>query len=167
VSDFTEAAATQWGRVFPNLDLASYEIATRMVRGGRLIEKAIDEAALVHGLEVSGDYEVLATLRREQPDPLQPAVLSERMMITSSGMTGRLDRLQGEGLVERRPNPDDRRAIDVVVTEAGVHRADAIFESMVATFSEMIAPLDDAEAVELATLLRRLLEVLGDTHTAA
>lgn len=47
-------------------------------------------------------------------------VLGKKLQITSATMTGILDRLEKMGLVERRPHPDDRRAILVCLTDQGI-----------------------------------------------
>src|ERR1700709_1769553 len=57
-----------------------------------------------------GEFDVLATLRRSGPPyMLSPHTLYEAAMISSGGMTNRVDRLERAGLVERRPDPNDRR----------------------------------------------------------
>jgi predicted dehydrogenase len=57
-----------------------------------------------------GEFDVLATLRRSgDPYMLSPTRLYEAAMISSGGMTNRLDRLERAGLIERRPDPSDRR----------------------------------------------------------
>ncbi len=130
---------------------------------GRLIEKAMESAATERGLVVSGDYEVLAALRRAHPEPLQPAALAERTMITTSGTTGRLDRLESGGLIERRNNPTDRRATDIYITPRGCQAADEVFKEFVGVVTDMMSSLQPVQVDELSELLRLPLANLGDT----
>ena len=64
-----------------------------------------------------GEFDVLATLRRSgAPYTLSPTQLYEAAMISSGGMTDRIDRLERAGLVVRRPDPRDRRGKLIVLT---------------------------------------------------
>jgi DNA-binding MarR family transcriptional regulator len=132
------------------------------LRLGRLVEKAIEVTSTACGFIVSGDYEVLATLRRAYPDLLQPAALAERTMITNSGMTGRLDRLEGAGLIERRQNLLDRRAVDIFITPRGRDSADQAFQEITKAVSAILVSLTPDEVARLADLLRTPLADLGD-----
>ncbi len=163
MDEYTSMVSEGWRRLFPELDLAPFDTGIRALRLGRLVEKAMDTAATERGLVVGGDYEVLGALRRAHPEPLQPAALAQRTMITTSGMTGRLDRLESEGLVERRQNPSDRRAVDIHITPKGRRTADEIFQGIVAAVSDMFGSLDPAELATLSAALRSSLVSLGDT----
>jgi DNA-binding MarR family transcriptional regulator len=144
------------------MDLTAFEAGIRVVRAGRLLDKAIEATASDCGLVVSGDYEVLSCLRRAHPEPLQPAVLAEQTMVTTSGMTGRLDRLEQEGLVERRQNPSDRRAVDVHLTSAGLQMTDATFEAIAGTLSGLLGSMPPSDLRAMSDALRALLAGLGD-----
>ncbi|MDP9495349.1 MAG: MarR family transcriptional regulator [Actinomycetota bacterium] len=52
-----------------------------------------------------GDYEVLALLRRNEPDLLTPVEVAKKLLSSQSGMTGKLDRLEAQGLIQRLPDP--------------------------------------------------------------
>ncbi len=160
--DFSDNIARDWQRLFPELDLSTYEAAIRVLRLGRRVERAIDTTTNEHGFLVGGDYEVLASLRRAHPAPLQPASLAERTMITSSGMTGRLDRLEGDGLVVRVANLDDRRVVDIFLTEQGREVVDRTFEDIARTISDTLANLEPGEINKLSRLLRSALANRGD-----
>lgn len=138
-------------------DEAKLQFARRLIRGGRLIERVIDDAAGRHGLTVAGDYEVLVALWRTHPEPVHPADLSDITMVSTSAITGRLDRLEGDGYVRRVPNPADRRVIDVVITESGR----AVAESIRTTVMDRLAgPLDDIAPSELQRLAATLQEIV-------
>ena len=159
--DFFDDSARDWQRLFPELDLSTYEAAIRVLRLGRQIEKAIEVTTNEHGFLVGGDYEVLASLRRAHPAPLQPASLAERTMITSSGMTGRLDRLEGDGLVVRAANPDDRRAVDIFLTKQGQEIVDRTFEDIAGAISDTLSNLEPGEITTLSQLIRSALASQG------
>ena len=66
-------------------------------------------------------------------------------MLSSGGITKRLDRLQEAGLVERRPNPDDRRGALVRLTRKGRAVIDGAFETHIANEERLLQPLSPAD----------------------
>jgi DNA-binding MarR family transcriptional regulator len=78
------------------------------------------------------------------------------LMITSSGTTKRLDRLERAGLVERAPDPNDRRGVTIRLTPAGVELIDRVTDAHLANERDLIASLSEPERSRLADLLRKL-----------
>lgn len=161
--DHVDVVQENWERLHPDLDVDHLGVSLRLIRTGRILDSLLEEIALQHGFKARGDFEVLATLRRSHPDPLQPAHLAERVMISTSGMTGRLDRLENAGLIERKPHPQDRRAVEIYITAEGVETADLVFAKRLETEGSTLAGLSSGERQQLATLLRKILTQLGDT----
>jgi len=101
---------------------------------------------------------VLAALRRAGPPyELSPGQLLHQTLVGSGTMTNRLDRLEGRGLVRRRPAPDDRRGIRVRLTPRGQDLVDAAVTDLLAREKELLAALPDGEQDRLAGLLRAVL----------
>ncbi|GAA4945118.1 MarR family winged helix-turn-helix transcriptional regulator [Actinoplanes utahensis] len=86
------------------------------------------------------------------------SVLAEHLRIAPRSATEVIDDLQGRGLVERRPDPSDRRATLVVLTGEGTATARAIKEARAAEAEHLFAGLDPAERAELTRILHRLRE---------
>ena len=63
-------------------------------------------------------FDLMAQLDRE-PDGLRLGELSKRMMVTNGNLTGLVERLVQEGLVNRKTDPQDRRAFIVRLSRAG------------------------------------------------
>jgi DNA-binding MarR family transcriptional regulator len=81
--------------------------------------KALDaEMQAAHGLPLSS-YEVLITLRTAPGHRLRMAELADRVILSRSGMTRLVDRLEREGLLEREPCDSDARGYFAVLTRAG------------------------------------------------
>jgi len=83
-------------------------------------------------------FDLMSQLERH-PEGLKMNELSRRMMVTGGNVTGIVDQLAKEGLVERQPDPSDRRALRVRLTRAGergfAEMARAHEEWIVATLS--------------------------------
>jgi DNA-binding MarR family transcriptional regulator len=110
-----------------------------------------------HGLE-PGWHDVLATLRRTgAPFRLRPTDLMDALMLTSSGTTKRLDRLERAGLIAREPDPTDRRGTLIALTEKGRELIDGVTAAHLANEERLLAALAADEREQLAGLLRKLL----------
>ena len=109
----------QWRRERPDLDVAAIGLFGRLFRSAHLADEALSEGIAPHGLQ-PGWFDLLAALRRSgKPYELNPTTLMETTMLSSGGMTKRLDRLDEAGLVERRPDPSDRRGTLIRLTRRG------------------------------------------------
>ena len=106
-------------------------------------------------------FDVLAQLHRAD-GPLSMGELSRRMMVTNGNVTGLVDRLDREGMVERLPSDTDRRVQMVSLTGAGRRFFDAVAAENNVWVSGMMAGLGRAEMSDLLKLLARLkLSVLA------
>lgn len=84
----------------------------------RLMARLDEELQTGHGLSL-GEYEVLAHLSEGPPTGLRMAELADRLSISRSGMTRRLDALVARGWVKRCVCPSDKRGTMALLTSAG------------------------------------------------
>ena len=153
VDDLVEA----WGRERGDLDLAPVEVFSRISRLARHLDLARRDAFTAHGIE-SWEFDVLAALRRAgSPYELSPGKLLRQTLVTSGTMTNRVDRLTARGLVERLPDPKDRRGVLVRLTIEGKAAVDGAFEALLAAEADLLADLPAKQRAQLAGLLRSLL----------
>jgi DNA-binding MarR family transcriptional regulator len=87
---------------------------------------------------------------------LRLSELSDHLHIAPRSTTEVVDALQERGLAERRPDPDDRRATLVRLTEQGHQVAEAIRAARATEVQAFFAALDDADRADLARILGRL-----------
>jgi DNA-binding MarR family transcriptional regulator len=154
--DRIDALVSQWAEAHPDLDLATMALAARLMGAGALIRARVAEMARGHGLSVE-EGDILFTLRRAGAPGLSPTALTSSLLVSSGTMTNRLDHLEAKGLVERVPNPEDRRAVEIVLTRKGTKLVDkAVFEH-VAGEADALAVLSDAERKRLDATLRKLI----------
>jgi DNA-binding MarR family transcriptional regulator len=91
-----------------------------------------------------------------QGEPKSQLALAQHLGVDRTAMTYLLDDLEGAGLVERRPDPADRRARRVTLTEAGVARLRELKAGLYHVEDRLLEPLDDDDRATLRVLLRRL-----------
>ena len=124
------------------------------------------EHGVRHGLHRSFEttlprFDVLAQLQRAGK-PLSMGELSRRLMVTNGNITGLVDRLKSEGLVDRRRSDGDRRVQMVSLEPAGAQ----LFERMAADnrrwVTGMMAGLSREEKESLFALLGRLKSAVLD-----
>jgi DNA-binding MarR family transcriptional regulator len=154
--DGVDLILEQWRRERPELDHSPIGVVGRLSRVAREVEQRLEPVYREQGLE-PGWHDVLATLRRSGPPyRLRPTELSSALMLTSSGTTKRLDRLEQAGLIARAPDPEDRRGTLIALTAAGRRVIDATTEAHLANERRLLDALSDAERRRLADLLRKL-----------
>jgi DNA-binding MarR family transcriptional regulator len=157
VQDEVDRLVAAWARERPDLDVAPLEVLSRVTRLARHLDRARRGAFEAHDLEV-WEFDVLAALRRAgSPYVLSPGQLLAQTLVTSGTMTNRVDRLESRGLVQRMPDPADRRGVHVRLTPSGKERVDAALADLLARERELLAALTGAEQQELSTLLRALV----------
>jgi DNA-binding MarR family transcriptional regulator len=155
--DEVDRLVEAWRRERPDLDLEPMEVLSRVSRLGHHLDRARRLAFTEHGLE-SWEFDVLAALRRAgTPYERSPGRLLKETLVTSGTMTNRVDRLVARGLVDRMPDPHDRRGVLVRLTPAGRARVDGALEGLLARERALLAGLDTAQQRTLARLLHTLV----------
>ncbi|MER5545631.1 MarR family winged helix-turn-helix transcriptional regulator [Streptomyces sp. NPDC001118] len=155
--DPVDAIIDQWAAVRPDLDTKAMEVFGRIYRLSRAMGDRMEKAYQAYGIS-RGEFDVLATLRRSgEPYTLSPRRLAATLMLTTGGMTGRLDKLEKAGLLRRSPDPHDRRGLQVTLTDKGLDVIDQAVGAGLAVQTEALSSLDDQQADQLAGLLRELL----------
>jgi DNA-binding MarR family transcriptional regulator len=159
--DRADVAVQQWARERPDLKGLPMAVFGRLTEAAeRVTREHMNPLFAAAGLQ-PGEFDVLATLRRSgEPYLLSPTRLYEAAMISSGGMTDRLDRLERAGLVERRPDPNDRRGKLIALTEAGRRVIDETIGAHVANEERLLSALTPAEQETLNALLKKLIAAL-------
>ena len=156
--DRAEMAVEQWARERPDLPALPMALFGRLSDAAeRVMRDQMNPLFAEAGLQ-PGEFDVLATLRRSgAPYMLSPTRLYEAAMISSGGMTNRLDRLERAGFVERRPDPNDRRGKLIALTAAGKRVIDDTIGKHVANEQRLLSALSPAEQEKLNALLKKLI----------
>ena len=100
----------------------------------------------------------MALIQLQPGEPMTMSALAGLLMCDNSNVTGIADRLEAQGLVERRPAEHDRRVKTLVVTEKGV-KMRAEVERRMGVPPPPLARLGEEDAVALRDILQRALDV--------
>ncbi len=100
-------------------------------------------------------YNVLRILRGQFPSPIKVAEITERMLDKMSNASRLVDKLLAKELAQRTECPNDRRAVDVVITEKGLDLLQKIDQYQL-QWEKRFHTLSEEEAAELSQLLDKL-----------
>jgi DNA-binding MarR family transcriptional regulator len=155
--DAIDAVERDWRRERPDVDLGSIGVVSRIWRIGRHFERARTERLTAHGAD-RVTLDVLAMLRRSGPPfRMTAGELTHQSLISSGGVSQRLEKLERAGLLERHLHSSDRRRVDVQLTPAGVELVDATLADVMAHEARLLDHLSADELAQLRRLLRKLL----------
>jgi DNA-binding MarR family transcriptional regulator len=155
--DHVDRLLGQWAGECPNLDVSALAVSARLSRLHRFLDLRLIELLERYSLH-QGEANVLAALRRSgAPYQLTPTALSRSLLISSGAMTNRLDRLEERGLIERAPDADDGRKVQVSLTPAGRELIDDVMVVHTTDLEGLLGFVDGEAREQLNALLQGIL----------
>ena len=156
-TDSIDLMAAAWRRERPDIDMSSIGLVSRIWRIGRHLERHRKQRFDLMGTD-RATVDVLATLRRSGP-PYQRTAgeLMHSSLITSGGVSQRLDKLERAGYIERHVDRADRRRVEVRLTPAGIELVDSVLADLMEHETKLLGHLSPDEQEALIGLLRKLL----------
>lgn len=152
-SDGVGEIIRQWAQSRPELDVSALEIFGRMHRSFLLYRSRINGVFEQFGTNEAG-FDVLACLRRAEPEFRRTAgELAKQTLVTTGGLTLRVNRLEEAGLVLRERDPEDARVVYVTLSDAGRDLVDRVADAHFAELAHMLVGLDSDQRAQLAGLL--------------
>jgi len=119
VTDSVGKMLPVWKNELPELDLGTEGIVERIQKINKHISRLLDQTLMDFNLD-HGEWHVLMALRQTgKPYRLSPSTLARYMGLSAAAMTIRLNHLEERGLIRRLPNANDRRGVQVELTDAG------------------------------------------------
>jgi DNA-binding MarR family transcriptional regulator len=159
-TDGVDEILQQWQRERPDLDTSPIGVIGRISRLAREIEARLEPVYASCGLE-PGWYDVLATLRRSGPPfQMRPTDFASALMLTTSGTTKRLDRLEAAGYITRQPDLGDRRGVVITLTTSGRELIDKATAQHMENEHRILSGLGAEDQRKLADMLRKLITSL-------
>jgi MarR family transcriptional regulator, organic hydroperoxide resistance regulator len=117
------------------------------------LERRLGQVLAAHGLSLS-QFDVLATLWHGEGITQQE--LAERLLVTKGNVVGLIDRVGAAGWVERRPDPEDRRANRLYLTDAGRGLLSRAFPCQADFICRAFGRLTEDELGQMHRLLEKL-----------
>ena len=162
-TDSIDEMNAAWRTARPDLDPTALGLVGRVLVLARHLEASVEKALAPLKLSL-GQFDILATLRRAGPDAkVTPTHLMKSVMLSSGGMTNRLDRLEQAELVRREADPDDRRGSVISLTPKGRRLID---EAIGVRFREATSSAPELGAKDRAELERLLRAWLAAVETS-
>ena len=156
-NELIDETVSSWGEQRPDLDFE----AMRVALGINVVTAQYAEiyGNLVKSLGITlGEFDVLATLRRNgKRGVLTPKELARVAMISPSGLTNRLTRLENMGHIERQMDPTDRRSSLVRLTAKGAKTADVAIERLSAEMNAVFHGLNKRDLEAFVRVIEALL----------
>jgi DNA-binding MarR family transcriptional regulator len=140
----------------PDIDFVVEGITTRIGGLSKRFQRSMDETLAEVDLNW-GEFKLLSSLHRSTDRRRSPGKLAAEVELSSGAMTNRLDRLESAGFVRRRPDPDDRRGVQVELTAAGAQAFERAVDLQAAKEAHVASALSDREKEQLNVLLRKLM----------
>lgn len=151
-------------RRFPDLDAGAVEATLTLMRVGSDVLDGFASHYVRHGTS-QGRFLVLMLLERQPEAPLLPSELADKMGVTRATITGLLDGLERDGLIERRIHAHDRRALTVHLTPKARGWLEAMLPDHYRRIADLMADLNPDERRQLIALLAKVAARAGASHT--
>ncbi len=154
--DAVDQIVNQWQVERPDLDATPMAIFGRIARVFNLSRNAQMQVHRPYGLS-HASFDVLANLRRSgKPHRKTASSLAASSMISTGGVTFRLDGLEEAGLLRRVRDDQDRRVVHAELTPEGLTVIDGAIADHLAMLDRLLGSLSEWERTQLASLLARL-----------
>lgn len=164
--DNVDRFVQQWREQRPDLDPSPIALFGRVHRVYLRYQAVIAKGFEEYGLNPAS-FDVLAALRRSgEPYRMSGIELAAESLLSSAGITFRLDRLEQAGLIERIRDTDDRRVVYSQLTPEGLAVIDKAIASHLDNEHALLAEISDKEATQLASLLQKLEDSIIDAQSA-
>lgn len=164
--DLIDTFQEEWDASHPEEHFKCVPAVTRLIRMAQYATRSAEETLAIFGL-TRGEAEVLFAIVRNPDEAITPKRLQALMLVSSAGLTSRLDKLEKKGLLIRIPDPDDRRGTILKATDEGVSITLKAYAAHVANEAQLIDCLTETEKTQLSRILKKLIlsqrKASGDT----
>ncbi|MGO0062646.1 MarR family winged helix-turn-helix transcriptional regulator [Brevibacillus fluminis] len=151
----TRQTLKEYSVFYPELDVTAVETYLLFLRAASEVFTVSDHHLSQFGLS-RGKVTLLMLLIRNAETGLPPSELAARAGVTRGTITGLLDGLERDGLVERHDHPSDRRMYTIHLTEGGLALMQKLLPMQFMLISQMMSELAPEERTQLVELLAKI-----------
>ena len=151
----TDTTLHEFSRRYPNMNPSAIKTFAELLRTGSELLTAFETMLGNHGLS-QGRFLILIVMNRNPDDEVSPSSLSEKVGVRRATMTGLLDKLERDDLIERLAHHRDRRKIAVRLTSKARQVLAEMLPDYYRSIAKIMANLTEKERLELMTLLGKV-----------
>ena len=151
----TDTSLPEFSRRYPNMNPSAIKACAALLRTGSELLTAFEAILGHHGLS-QGRFLTLIVMNRNPDEAASPSSLAEKVGVKRATMTGLLDRLERDDLIERRAHQQDRRKIGVRLTPKGRQVLAEMLPDYYRRVAKIVANLTEKDRLELMTLLGKV-----------
>lgn len=160
----TPEVLAKFAERYPDADITAVSSFLHLLRVATDLSAALDSCLSRHGL-LQGRWWVLILLMREENKTSTPSMLAEKAGVTRATMTGLIDGLEQSGLVERLYDKEDRRSVQIRLTDAGQAKLDVVMPDYYRRLRRCMQQIDECSRknlIQILNLMRAGLPALID-----
>lgn len=105
-------------------------------------------------------FNILMILKNSDQEGISQQKLSEKLVVTKSNVVGLVDRMEKQGLVERKAHPTDRRFNRIVITEKGTALVEKVEVHYYQEVDRMMSGISDSEKKSIVEATAKVREYL-------
>jgi DNA-binding MarR family transcriptional regulator len=165
--DLVDDLLGEWAQQRPELDCGALGVVVRVQLLAKLLCDSAEESLAEFGLKL-WEYDVLSALRRQgKPYEMLASELARDSLLTSGTVTTRIDGLEARSLVQRRPDQNDRRTINIRLTKQGLGVINDAIGTRISSANNQLRCLTNTERHQVSAALRKVLQGMSDQQAAA
>ncbi len=156
----TDTSLHEFSRRYPNMNPSAIRTCAALLRTGSELLTTFETVLGNHGLS-QGRFLTLIVMNRNPDDEVSPSFLAEKVGVRRATITGLLDRLERDDLIERLAHQRDRRKIGVRLTSKARQVLAAMLPDYYRSIAKIMANLTEKERLELMSLLGKVNQGLS------
>ncbi len=152
---------------YPTMDLEAQATFMEVIMVIRRLSGGMDSYFQTLGVSQAGFKVMMNLLYAKGNAGVSPATLSENLCVTRATVTGVLDTLENSRWIERKPDPNDRRALLIQLTEEGQKKLDEILPIHYGRIAKSMSVLTTEEQRTLRVLMQKFSQGLDALESSA
>lgn len=144
---------------YPGVDVSAVETLMVFMRASRDVFTVVESRLSHYGIS-QGKVALLLLLFRNKGDSLTPSELADKAGVTRGTITGLIDGLERDGMIERKVHSSDRRMITIHLTERSSELIDQFLPEHFKNAELLMSELTEEERITLIDLLQKTLKGL-------